>query len=330
MTSTLQGCLQASKVGRLFGDCTMLTHVEGVELPKPPWSGFTYDRMLDYYDGPRQFLQRSLAGQLYLAWWNDSAGSTDRWIYLPVSEARLQDILTGVVSCLDGLTNPEDGYLFVVDEDFSEDPPIVRTTMTTPAAIPPDSLPSPEARMDFGTPEDIGNLASSDRAHLLDIRFHGDMSVSQGRVSAKTMSGVLGELQSLLDAIGQALKQTSPNMMGRIPNCIIKQTRLDPVSTYSGSFGIRLESHEPDSMSGKSLIRSSLGKLYDLLDLVVDPEGAFPVSRLGPRVDKRFDSFLYSLAAFPGDVTLIWIRPFSDKPRKVTLDKIPFRARMLL
>ena len=308
----------------------MLTHIKGIELPKPPWSGFTYDRMLDYYDGPRQFLQRSLAGQLYLAWWNDSDGSTERWIYLPVSEQRLQDILTGVVSCLFGLTNPEDGYLFVVDEDFSEDSLVVRTTMTTPAAIPPDSLPHPEARMEFATPEDIVNLASRDRAHLLDIRFHGDMSVPQGRVSAKTMSGVLGELQSLLDAIGQALNQTSSNMTGRIPDRILKQTRLDPVSTYSGSFGMRLESHEQDNISGKSLIRSSLGKLYDLLDLVVDPEGAFPVSRLGPRVDKRFESFLHSLAAFPGAVTLIWIRPFADKPLKVTLDKIPFHARVPL
>ena len=306
----------------------MLTHIEGVDLPNPPWSGFTYERMLDWYDGPRQFLQRSLAGQLYLAWWNDSDGSTERWIYLPVSEHRLQDILTGVISCLDGLTNPEDGYLFVVDEDFSEDPPIVRTTMTKPAAIPPDSLPHPEARMDFATPEDIGNLASRDRAHLLDIRFHGDMSVPQGRVSVKTMSGALGELQGLLDSIGQALEQRAPNTKGRIPDRILEQTRLDTVSTYSSSLGIRLESHEQDNISGKSLIRSSLNELYDLLDLVIDPEGAFPVSRLGSRVDKRFESFLYSLAAFPGDVTLIWIRPFSDKPRKVTLETIPFRVRM--
>lgn len=306
----------------------MLTHIEGANLPKPPWSGFTYDRMLDYYDGPRQFLQRSLAGQLYLAWWNDSDGSTERWIYLPVSELRLHDILTGVVSCLDGLTNPEDGYLFVVDEDFSEDPPVVRTTMTTPAAIPPDSLPHPEARMEFETPEEIVNLASSDRAHLLDIRFHGDMSVPQGRVSAKTMSGVLGELQSLLDAIGQALEEPSPNSKDKIPHRILEQTRLDPVSTYSGSFGIRLESHEQDNISGKSLIRSSLSEFYDLLDLVVDPEGAFPVSRLGPRVDKRFESFLHSLAAFPGAVTLIWIRPFADKPLKVTLETIAFPVRM--
>ena len=297
----------------------MLTHVEGIELPNPPWSGFVYDRMLDWYDGPRQFLQKSLAGQLYLAWWNDSDGSIERWIYLPVSEQRLQDILTGVISCLEGLTNPEDGYLFVIDEDFSGDPPMVRTTMTTPAAIPPDSLPSPLARMDFGTPEEIGNLASRDRSHLLEIRFHGDTSVPEGRVSAKTMSKAVGELQSLLDAIGQTLEQPSSNAKGRIPHRILEQTRLDPVSTYSGSFCIRLESHEQDGISGKSLIRSSLDKLYELFDLLLDPEGNPLSSRLGPRVDQRFKSFLDTLATSPDDVTLVWIMPYSDKPRKVSL-----------
>ena len=133
------------------------------------------------------------------------------------------------------------------------------------------------------------------------------------------MSKAVGELQSLLDAIGQALEQPSSNAKGRIPHRILEQTRLDPVSTYSGSFCIRLESHEQDGISGKSLIRSSLDKLYDLLDLLLDPEGNPLPSRLGQRVDQRFESFLDTLAAFPGDVTLVWIMPFSDKPRKVSL-----------
>ena len=307
----------------------MLPIIEGILVPNSLLGNFSFERVLSYYDGPRLVILRSSAGQSYLAWWNGTDENFDRWIYLPLSERRLHDLLTGEITCLEGLKSPEDGYLFVVDEDLRDDSNDL-TMLVSPDALPEESLPYPDARFDYAPPFEFTEMATRNRAHLLDIRFHSRITTDQGRVSARTIGKTISELQSLLDAIGQALKQTSPNMMGRIPNCIVKQTRLDPVSTYSGSFGIRLESHEPDSMSGKSLIRSSLGKLYDLLDLVVDPEGAFPVSRLGPRVDKRFDSFLYSLAAFPGDVTLIWIRPFSDKPRKVTLDKIPFRARMSL
>ena len=47
----------------------MLPEIAGTVIPNPMWSGFSFDRVLDYYDGPRLLLQRSLAGQLFLAWW---------------------------------------------------------------------------------------------------------------------------------------------------------------------------------------------------------------------------------------------------------------------
>ena len=75
----------------------MLPEIEGTVIPNPMWSGFSFDRVLDYYDGPRLLLQRSLAGQLFLAWWSDSDSSTDRWIYLPISEQRLHSVLSGKI-----------------------------------------------------------------------------------------------------------------------------------------------------------------------------------------------------------------------------------------
>lgn len=133
----------------------MLTEIEGTSLPNPVWGGFSFERVLDYYDGPRLLLQRSLAGQLFLAWWSDSDASTDRWIYLPVSERRLGSILSGEIPALDGLKNPEDGYVFVVDMDVDTDS-IVRTVMTTDAALPDGTLPRPEARLDIPMPEEVG------------------------------------------------------------------------------------------------------------------------------------------------------------------------------
>ena len=306
----------------------MLTRIEGTVVPNSALGPFLFERILDYYDGPRLMLQKSYTGQLILAWWNDEDSDTQRWLHVPVSEHRLHEIMTGQVTCLDALMYPEDGFIYVLDDNV-KDESRTRTILAEPSALPEESLPYPGVRFDFDLPEEMRWMEARERSHLLDIRFHGDSSVPEGRVSAKTMGRAVDELQKLIDAIGQALEQDSPNMMGRIPNSIIEQTRLDPVSAYSGSFGIRLESHEQDGMSGKSLIRSSLDKFYDLLDFVVDLRGTSMVSKLGPRVDRRFKAFLYTLTTSPGDITFVWVKPYFDKPRKVTLEAQPFRKPTL-
>ncbi len=134
----------------------MLVEIAGTAIPNPMWGGFSFERVLDYYDGPRLLLQRSLAGQLFLAWWSDSDASADRWIYLPLSEQRLASILSGETPALEGLKNPEDGYIFVVDMDADTDS-IARTVMTTVAALPDDTLPQPEVRLDIPMPEEVGS-----------------------------------------------------------------------------------------------------------------------------------------------------------------------------
>ena len=350
-------------------------------VPNRLLSAFSFERVLSYYDGPRLILLRSMAGQLYLAWWNNTDDNTDRWIYLPLSERRLHELLTGDITCLEGLKSPEDGYVFVVDEDLREDSNDL-TMLVTPDALPEESLPYPEARFDYAPPFEVTETTTRDRGHLLDIRFHSRMTTDRGRVGARTIGKTVSGLQSLLEAIGQELGQRAPNMMGRIPDRILEQTRLNPVSAYSGSFGIRLESHEQDGMSGTSLIRSSLNRFYDLIEAVADPEERFataelalrepspsetfyssrdieasygpPVSRPtveepythtdaefdpvgedslqrpGPRVHKHLESLLNSLANFPGEVTLSWVKPPPDQVRKVTLKLYGSSAQMLL
>ena len=358
----------------------MLPKIEGKLVPNSLLGNFSFERVLSYYDGPRLIILRSSAGQFFLAWWNDTDENADRWIYLPLSERRLHQLLTGEMTCLEGLKSPEDGYLFVVDEDLRDDSND-QTMLVGPDALPEESLPYPEARFDYSPPFEVTDMATRVRAHLLDIRFHSRITTNHGLVSARTLGKTVSELQSLLDAIGQEVGQSSPNMMGRIPDRILEQTRLNPVAAYSGSFGIRLESHQQDGMSGTSLIRSSLNRFYDLIEVVADPEARFATSKLevrepksseqfygvreteagyvppasrhgveefyahadteveplgryvlwpGPRVRKRLESLLFSMAAFPGEVTLSWIKPPPDQNRTVTLKLDRSRAQTLL
>ena len=117
----------------------MLTEVRGTRIPAPIWSENSPSIVLRYYDGPRLLLQRSLTGQLFLAWWRDSDDDTDRWLYLPLSEKRLRAVLSGKITTLEALRNPEDHFLYVVDIDVENDSPI-RTIMTTAELLPRDTF----------------------------------------------------------------------------------------------------------------------------------------------------------------------------------------------
>ena len=134
----------------------MLPQIEGTKLPTLPWNTVTFERVLDYYDGPRLLLQRSQAGQLYLGWWNDSDETVERWVYLPLSALRLYEIVSGAIPSLEALKSPEDGYLLAVDIDLGSES-IVQTTMTTAASLPQDSLPLEGARLDMA--KDVQALA---------------------------------------------------------------------------------------------------------------------------------------------------------------------------
>ena len=282
--------------------------MQGVRLLKPPWSGFSFDRVLQYYDGPRLLLQRNLSGQLFLAWWSDSDEFADRWLYLPVSESRLRSILSGQIPDREALENPEDGDIFVVDIDVTTDR-VVQTIMTNASALPDAMLPSQRVRLSIPMPEDLGDLPSREGVHLLNIRIQGDPSDRIGRVGAKDIGQMLGDVQRLIDAIGQALSG-DPTSRGSIPNSILQQTRMDPVSVYAGSFGIRLESNKEDDVSGQSLARSSLEGLFDLLDAGYQrPALNTRLVQFKGRVAKNYSDFLSTVETSSHATLLTWSQP---------------------
>ena len=146
----------------------MLPEIQGAKLRNFPWNAFVLDLVLDYYDGPRLMLQRSKAGQLYLAWWNDTDEETDRWLYLPISEPRLHKVLSGEIPVLEALNNPEDGNLLVVDIDVNTDT-VAQAVATTAAALPQDSLPLERVRLDMPVPAEVSSPPGKENAHSPDV-----------------------------------------------------------------------------------------------------------------------------------------------------------------
>ena len=298
----------------------MISEINGVILPNPPWKAFSFDRVLQYYDGPRLLLQRSQSRQLYLAWWSDSDELTERWIYLPVSEHRLQEILSGELPSLDGLNAPEDGCLFVVDKDSNTDS-ITRTVLTDASALPSDALPRQGARLNIPVPEEVGGLATRERAHLLNVKLESKLSDPTGRISAKIAGQLIGNLQRLIDAVGQA-KAGEPTSRGGIPDSILNDTRLDPVSTYTGSFGIRFETNRQDDLFGESLAKQSLEGLFDLLDVRYEPSKlTLQLTELKARVAKNYKSFLSTIETSLSAASLSWSQPSQMYLRQISINQ---------
>ena len=126
----------------------MLSRVPGTTLSDPLWHELTFDRVLQYYDGPRLLLRRTDDGQLYLAWWSDADESTERWLYLPLTQARLRDVLSGDMPSRNALNTPENGYVLVVDIASDTDT-IISVVRTNASALPQNTLPLPGARLDI-------------------------------------------------------------------------------------------------------------------------------------------------------------------------------------
>ena len=122
----------------------MLPAIKGTRLAEAPWREFSFDTVLAYYDGPRMLLQHGKSGELYLAWWNDEGDAVERWVCIPVGPARLRAILSGQVRPRQAFDYPEYGHLLVVDIDLDTDA-IVQLVSTDSSALPPESLPKPEA-----------------------------------------------------------------------------------------------------------------------------------------------------------------------------------------
>ena len=215
-----------------------------------------------YYDGPKLLLRRTSAGQFFLAWWSDADADMERWVYLPVSESRLYQVLSGDIPSRQALSNPEDGYLFVTDVEYSGE--VRNVVLTDIESIPNDALPRPDARLNITLPEEIGRVAHRDRAHVVDITLQSE-DQETGRVAARVFGSFVANFQRLFDALGQA-KAGQASRYGPVSQSVLNRTKLGMIASYAGSFGVRFETQEQDDMFGESLARESLDALFGLLE----------------------------------------------------------------
>ena len=287
----------------------MLPTINGLSVPFPCRHP-VFEQVLEYYDGPRLILKRSGAGQLYLAWWNDEDGPVDRWIYLPVSESRLSDILSGNMRVMDAMRDPEEDHLVVVDVDVGQG--VIQSVATTASSLPPDSLPFDDVRLNVPLPDGVAGGPARERVHRLAVRIGHD-----ARIPLEFVSRITSNIQRLLDSIGYALVNTR-TADGRVPHddIIKEQTRLNLVSTFAGSLGLLLETDKEDDHEGQSLIRNSLDGMFNLFErgLFEGDQASYALveRRLGTvqdgqtRVSSRYRDLLSTIGTSENSASILW------------------------
>lgn len=279
----------------------MLPRIEGIAAPHSLWNSVVSEQILGYYDGPRLLLRRSRAGQLYLSWWIDSEEPVDRWVCLAVSQVRLGDVLSGRLTVLEALTDPEDGHLLVVDVDAEENEPLW-SVATTLQALPHDSLPSEDYRLDIP----MSMLADDhirEGAHQLGVRLLGETRSAPVAAIGKLFSSI----QGALDAIGQALVTMAPATQGPVPDSIREQTRLNLVGTYAGSLGLRLETGAVGGPMTGSIAGDSIEWLFKLLESDQQFIYSDECQRvLNSRVAKNYKDLLLAIEMASRDASITW------------------------
>lgn len=71
-------------------------------------------RVIVYYDGPRLFTVRSSAGQSYLVFSVDESedDASETYLYVALSEVRLERLLSGKEALRSALTDPPDDRVY--------------------------------------------------------------------------------------------------------------------------------------------------------------------------------------------------------------------------
>lgn len=205
--------------------------------------------IFDYYDIPRFYSCRDKVGQIFLVYWIDETDDYDSWLYLRVSEERYSSLKNGNISVAKVLSNPEEGFAFVISNfgsDFSIEE--ISTVDIDPEWIPPDDyyLSLHESATPKTLPEktlSAVELARRSDRQVVDLAF-----VKQDNVY-EMGCGKLGKLLDSFQNVITALSCGEQFNGRRIPEKIKFDSEILATGLFASSFGVRLQSKGGDIFS---------------------------------------------------------------------------------
>lgn len=269
------------------------------------------DETFVFFDGPRLFTCRSLTDQIYLVAWAEEGAESDRWLYAPISQSRLNLVRSGGITVRSAFEQPE-GFLYAVtvaDDDTVDE--IVEPL--SPGSLQDSWLPGEDYRVNLPTttgrpalsPSEINRRAKQEHRTRLKIELNHPQ-VFRSEAPTREVGEILILTQKLLDNVGLALNSESdPSPYGRVPADVADKMASDVLAFEAASFVIELGATTLDDLFGDSLFADSTKIVLDLLNPSLRSEDLTDLlSQIGIRASKSFRRFVVGLADSGADIVV--------------------------
>jgi hypothetical protein len=273
--------------------------------------------VFQYYDGPKLFSAYNRAGSIFLVFWLGDEienGPLNRWLYIPVSKTRLDNVKAGNISLLAACETAEDGIAWVVAIPYSKQ----REDSAQPivvADIAEEDLPLADSSLRIPTHtitsiEPILLHALRSQTDVLDLSL-AELESQRSEVGIKGFGSTLISVQNCIDSLYAAARGYRTR---RIPDKIIERSKLQAVDTFPSSFGVRLEGRAADTnLFSENDLYSTFEYFIRLVRLGNQPELLIEeLKKLNSNVAVRYLGLFEALAKSRISFKAVWGRPVRD------------------
>lgn len=261
------------------------------------------------YDGPRLFLCRNQAGQVFLGISAEDSSERQTWLYVAISDERRQQLEGGAIDLQTAFTAPEDSFVYEAQRAATSGDFTVVTRH--PQELTEDQIPMqdeylrPVEGAAQASLEPVQRVATQRRRDTVRLAL-GFRDIPASEAPSRALGQVLTVLQELVAAAAQAVKGDATTR-GRLPPDILRGSELRVVGTYAGSFGLELAAAQLADIFGDSMISDALNALAELLDAKSDREALRPLlEALKPRVASKYRSFMEALTETDASIHFEW------------------------
>ncbi|MCZ4520728.1 hypothetical protein O4220_19640 [Rhodococcus ruber] len=225
-----------------------------------------------YYDGPRLFSCISRTGGLFLAIWVEESTEADVWLYLPVSELRLQTIRSGGIDIRDAFFEAEETvYQVSIANGRGED----SVSYLNGKDIPEYWLSEPGERLELPTSTLAPATSIAELTSVAQAEHRGRMRVEVEPISSvrstaptRSVGRLLIQLQNTLDGFGLSLLDEKGGSRGPIPARVARETVSEVVGLSAASFVIDIAATNYDDLHGSTFAQcaDAIVELFNAAD----------------------------------------------------------------
>jgi hypothetical protein len=274
-----------------------------------PLGDFDIDKVYMEYDGPRVFSCRDRSRSLFLCLWVEESFDYDRWLFVPVSQRRLDATVTGILSLRDAVEQAENGWVWLVKT--ADDVASSTYEMISASAVPQRFLPPSDLRLAIRNaralvePVDPVTEAVQGRRNVI-YMFLDPLGLRPSEIQASLLGRMLVSTQNLVSLLSSSDHSTR----GRLPLDLEEATTLLYTGQVCGSFGARLEAQDAGDLFGNALISEGLNNIVRLLNSSTDTNALrSSLFDIGPRAAVQYRQLLKTAFDSGSGLRMQWGTP---------------------